>query len=94
MDEVNIRLPAGDREDLQAQALEEGLPYQALIASAGIPSAVHRSGSPHRDVQMEDLTLAPLCPPHRIGAPGCANGRPDPGSSGSSAGMDWLDLAG
>jgi predicted DNA binding CopG/RHH family protein len=30
---VNIRLSAGDLHDIQVKALEEGLPYQTLIAS-------------------------------------------------------------
>jgi predicted DNA binding CopG/RHH family protein len=30
---VNIRLTAGDLADIQARALEEGVPYQTLIAS-------------------------------------------------------------
>lgn len=30
---VNIRLSAGDLKDLQVRALEEGVPYQTLIAS-------------------------------------------------------------
>ena len=30
---VNIRLSAGDLSDIQARALEEGIPYQTLIAS-------------------------------------------------------------
>jgi predicted DNA binding CopG/RHH family protein len=30
---VNIRLSSADLQDLQATALEEGLPYQTLIAS-------------------------------------------------------------
>ena len=30
---VNIRLSSGDLHDLQAKALEEGMPYQTLIAS-------------------------------------------------------------
>jgi hypothetical protein len=30
---VNIRLSAGDLMDIQARALEEGVPYQTLIAS-------------------------------------------------------------
>jgi predicted DNA binding CopG/RHH family protein len=30
---VNIRLSAGDLQDIQARALEEGMPYQTLIAS-------------------------------------------------------------
>ncbi|HNK16527.1 hypothetical protein [Accumulibacter sp.] len=30
---VNIRLSSGDLRDIQAKALEEGMPYQTLIAS-------------------------------------------------------------
>jgi len=30
---VNIRLSSGDLRDLQARALEEGMPYQTLMAS-------------------------------------------------------------
>jgi predicted DNA binding CopG/RHH family protein len=30
---VNIRLTSGDLSDIQARALEEGIPYQTLIAS-------------------------------------------------------------
>lgn len=30
---VNIRLSSGDLQDLQARALQEGMPYQTLIAS-------------------------------------------------------------
>jgi len=30
---VNIRLSAGDLQDIQAKAMEEGMPYQTLIAS-------------------------------------------------------------
>ena len=30
---VNIRLSSGDLADIQTRALEEGLPYQTLIAS-------------------------------------------------------------
>jgi predicted DNA binding CopG/RHH family protein len=30
---VNIRLSSGDLQDIQIKALEEGLPYQTLIAS-------------------------------------------------------------
>ena len=30
---VNIRLSAGDLSDIQVRALEEGMPYQTLIAS-------------------------------------------------------------
>ena len=30
---VNIRLSSGDLKDIQVKALEEGMPYQTLIAS-------------------------------------------------------------
>lgn len=30
---VNIRLSAGDLQDIQVKALEQGMPYQTLIAS-------------------------------------------------------------
>ncbi len=30
---INIRLSAGDLRDIQAKALQEGMPYQTLIAS-------------------------------------------------------------
>lgn len=30
---VNIRLSSGDLQDIQARALQEGMPYQTLIAS-------------------------------------------------------------
>lgn len=30
---VNIRLSAGDLQDIQVKAMEEGMPYQTLIAS-------------------------------------------------------------
>jgi len=30
---VNLRLSSGDLQDIQAKALEEGMPYQTLIAS-------------------------------------------------------------
>ena len=30
---VNIRLSSGDLQDIRAKALEEGMPYQTLIAS-------------------------------------------------------------
>jgi hypothetical protein len=30
---VNIRLSSGDLQDIQVKALQEGMPYQTLIAS-------------------------------------------------------------
>jgi predicted DNA binding CopG/RHH family protein len=49
---VNIRLSAGDLQDIQVKALEEGMPYQTLIASvlhkyvAGRLQEAPASGSP------------------------------------------------
>jgi predicted DNA binding CopG/RHH family protein len=37
---VNIRLSSGDLSDIQTKALEEGIPYQTLIASV-----LHKYGS-------------------------------------------------
>lgn len=58
---VNIRLSSGDLQDIQVKALEQGLPYQTLIASvlhkyvsgrlaerdAAVPSAA-KVAVPHR----------------------------------------------
>jgi len=55
---VNIRLSSRDVEDIQARAMEEGIPYQTLMASvlhkfaagrlvdkpSGLPSSPKRSG--------------------------------------------------
>lgn len=56
---VNIRLSAGDLQDIQVKALEEGMPYQTLIASVlrkydtgrlaeheGLPNAVAPTPKP------------------------------------------------
>ncbi len=57
---VNIRLSSGDLQDIQAKALEEGMPYQTLIASVlhkyvngwfaerkrGVPPAATSEGVP------------------------------------------------
>ena len=54
---VNIRLSAGDLSDIQVKALEQGMPYQTLIASVlhkyvtgvlseqGQPNAVQSQGA-------------------------------------------------
>jgi len=52
---VNIRLSSGDLSDIQVKALEEGVPYQTLIASVlhkyvtgrlAEPSAIKQSSRP------------------------------------------------
>lgn len=51
---VNIRLSSGDLNDIQVRALEEGVPYQTLIASVlhkyvtGRLSELGASEPPHR----------------------------------------------
>ena len=51
---VNIRLSSGDLSDIQVRALEEGVPYQTLIASVlhkdvtGRLAEPGRSGQPRR----------------------------------------------
>lgn len=51
---VNIRVPAPDLEQLQVKAMQEGLPYQSLIASilhkyvTGQLPADTRPPAPHR----------------------------------------------
>jgi predicted DNA binding CopG/RHH family protein len=53
---VNIRLSSGDLSDIQAKALEEGVPYQTLIASVlhkyvtGKLSERHERGKRRRQV--------------------------------------------
>jgi predicted DNA binding CopG/RHH family protein len=44
---VNIRLSSGDLNDIQVRALEEGMPYQTLIASVlhkYVTGRLHESG--------------------------------------------------
>ncbi len=49
---VNIRLSAGDLQDIQVRALQEGMPYQTLIASVlhkyVTGSLAERKGRPPR----------------------------------------------
>ncbi len=51
---VNIRLSSGDLQDIQVKALEEGLPYQTLIASV-----LHKYAT-GRLAEREDLSKARL----------------------------------
>ena len=55
---VNIRLSSGDLQDIQIKALEQGMPYQTLIASVlhkyvtgrlaeGVDALVSERESPH-----------------------------------------------
>ena len=46
---VNIRLSSGDLKDIQAKALEEGMPYQTLIASVLHKYVTGRLAEPKRD---------------------------------------------
>jgi predicted DNA binding CopG/RHH family protein len=52
---VNIRLSAGDVRDIQVKALEEGVPYQTLIASV----LQVRYRSPSRPTSEERHWFAP-----------------------------------
>ncbi|MDP2171778.1 MAG: hypothetical protein Q8J96_15305 [Rhodocyclaceae bacterium] len=44
---VNIRLSSGDLNDIQVKALEEGVPYQTLIASVLHKYVTGRLAEPH-----------------------------------------------
>lgn len=44
---VNIRLSSGDLSDIQVKALEEGVPYQTLIASVLHKYVTGRLAEPH-----------------------------------------------
>jgi predicted DNA binding CopG/RHH family protein len=46
---VNIRLSSGDLADIQVRALQEGLPYQTLIASVLHKYVTGRLVEPKRD---------------------------------------------
>lgn len=54
---VNIRLSSGDLRDIQVKALEEGLPYQTLIASV-----LHKYVT-GRLAEREGLARAPIALP-------------------------------
>ena len=54
---VNIRLSSGDLADIQARALEEGMPYQTLIASVLHKYVTGRLVEPAR--------MTPAPPPER-----------------------------
>ena len=59
---VNIRLSTGDLQDIQAKALEEGMPYQTLIASVLHKYVTGRLTDSARRFQAEK---APRQKPHR-----------------------------
>ena len=46
---VNIRLSSGDLSDIQVKALEEGVPYQTLIASVLHKYVTGRLAEPRED---------------------------------------------
>jgi predicted DNA binding CopG/RHH family protein len=48
---VNIRLSSGDLSDIQVKALEEGVPYQTLIASVLHKYVTGRLAEPHATQQ-------------------------------------------
>ena len=54
---VNIRLSSGDLQDIQVKALEQGMPYQTLIASV-----LHKYVS-GRFAEREDAANAPTVGP-------------------------------
>jgi len=53
---VNIRPSSGDLQDIQVKALEEGLPYQTLIASV-----LHKYVTGRLSERVA-LSKAPICP--------------------------------
>ena len=66
---INIRLSAGDLRDIQAKAMQEGMPYQTLIASVFIntsPEGWQKKilfHSPGRMVLPESRRAASSCRP-------------------------------
>jgi len=54
---VNIRLSSGDLRDIQVKALEEGMPYQTLIASV-----LHKYVTGRLTEQSEPAVKAPRKP--------------------------------
>jgi len=53
---VNIRLSSGDLSDIQVRALEEGVPYQTLIASVLHKYVTGRLTEPHVAKQTRNVT--------------------------------------
>ena len=51
---VNIRLSSGDLSDIQVKALEQGVPYQTLIASV-----LHKYVTGHLAERVEDSAVRP-----------------------------------
>ena len=62
---VNIRLSSGDLQDIQVKALEEGLPYQTLIASVLHKYVTGRLAE--REGQSKAATPPQKSPPRRAG---------------------------
>jgi predicted DNA binding CopG/RHH family protein len=53
---VNIRLSSGDLSDIQVKALEEGVPYQTLIASVLHKYVTGRLAEPQASKQVDSAT--------------------------------------
>jgi predicted DNA binding CopG/RHH family protein len=63
---VNIRLSSGDLSDIQVKALEEGVPYQTLIASV-----LHKYVTGRLTEPLERITKQPRSrSPKRLNRPG------------------------
>lgn len=56
---VNIRLSSGDLNDIQVKALEEGVPYQTLIASVLHKYVTGRLSEPTRSAKERTPVASP-----------------------------------
>jgi predicted DNA binding CopG/RHH family protein len=56
---VNIRLSSGDLNDIQVRALEEGMPYQTLIASVLHKYVTGRLAERSEDVKVQSTARSP-----------------------------------
>jgi predicted DNA binding CopG/RHH family protein len=65
---VNIRLSSGDLQDIQVKALEQGLPYQTLIASVLHKYVTGRLAE--REIQPTPAARAPKAGSRRAGKAG------------------------
>lgn len=59
---VNIRLSSGDLSDIQVRALEEGVPYQTLIASVLHKYVTGRLAEPQAAKQTRNVTTKRRAP--------------------------------
>lgn len=66
---VNIRLSSGDLQDIQVKALEEGLPYQTLIASVLHKYVTGRLAEPEGQTKRA-AAVARRAPARRASKPG------------------------